>query len=185
MTAPLRQVALLRGINVGGHKRIAMAQLRQLLRDLGFTDVATHLQSGNAVFTSPLVPTATGAAIEQGLVRVLGVEARVVMRTHAELVAAVDADPLGAVATDPSRHFVGFLSGAPQVERLQAVTGLLGHVNVAADQVHLVGDHLYLWCPRGILDSVFSAVNWDRRLGVTTTMRNWNTVTKLVDLSHQ
>jgi uncharacterized protein (DUF1697 family) len=182
-TTLTRQVAFLRGINVGRNKRVAMAQLRQLLQDLGYTDVTTHLNSGNAIFTSPLAPTANGSAIEQALIEVLGVEAKVVVRSHAELAAAVDANPLRAVAVDPAKHLVGFLSAVPDVERQSALNALNAGSDATADQCRIVGNHLYLWCPRGVLDSVFSTINWDRRIGVTTTMRNWNTVTKLVELS--
>src|SRR6185437_3205025 len=87
MTVPTRQVALLRGINVGRNKRVAMADLRRLLQELGYVDVITHLNSGNAVFTSPLDPSASAEGIEQALVRELGVAAKVVVRTHAELAA--------------------------------------------------------------------------------------------------
>jgi len=182
MTGPTRQIAFLRGINVGRNKRVPMAQLRQLLQDLGYTDVTTHLNSGNAVFTSPLAPLTTGDAIGQGLVRVLGVEAKVVVRTHAELAAAVDANPLRAVAADPAKQLLGFLSGTPDPERIQSIALPTGS-GAADDQCQIIGNHLYLWCPRGVLDSMFTTINWDKRLGVATTMRNWNTVTKLVELS--
>lgn len=180
---PTRQIAFLRGINLGRSKRVAMPELRRLLQDLGFTDVTTHLNSGNAVFTSPNTPAANGDAIEQALPRVLGVAAKVVVRSHAELAAAVEADPLRNVALDPAKHLLGFLSAVPDAERLSALDALTADGDAAADQCRIVGNHLYLWCPRGVLDSVFSTVNWDKRIGVTTTMRNWNTVTKLVELS--
>lgn len=179
MTTPTRQVALLRGINVGRNKRVAMAQLRQLLQDLGYTDVTTYLQSGNAVFTSPLDTVSTRAAIEEGLVRVLGVEAKVVIRTHTELVAAVDADPLREVATDPAKHLLGFLADDPSPAGARALAAL----EVAPDLIRLLGREVYLWCPAGVLASPLSKVAWDRPLGVSVTMRNWNTVTKLVDLT--
>jgi uncharacterized protein (DUF1697 family) len=182
MTAPTRQVALLRGINVGRNKRLAMADLRQLLQDLGYIDVITHLNSGNAIFTSPLDPLTTADAIQQALVRELGVAANVIVRTHAELAAAVAANPLRAVATDPAKQLLGFFSATPDAERVQALALPMGE-GAADDQFRIIGKHLYLWCPRGVLDSMFSTVDWDKRLGVATTMRNWNTATKLVAMS--
>jgi uncharacterized protein (DUF1697 family) len=182
MTAPMRQVALLRGINVGRNKRVAMADLRRLLQDLGYADVITHLNSGNAVFTSALDTHTTADAIEQGLVRVLGVDAKVVVRTHTEFAAAVEANPFRAVATDAAKYLLGFLSATPDAERVQAL-GLPTGDGAADDQWRIIGQHLYLWCPRGVLDSTFSTVDWDRRIGVAATMRNWNTATKLVALS--
>jgi uncharacterized protein (DUF1697 family) len=182
MTAPMRQVALLRGINVGRNKRVAMADLRRLLQELGYVDVITHLNSGNAVFTSPLDPSASAEGIEEALVRELGVAAKVVVRTHAELAAAVDANPLRAVATDPAKQLLGFLSATPDAERVRALALPTGD-GADDDQFRIIGKHLYLWCPRGVLDSMFSTVDWDKRLSVTTTMRNWNTATRLVALS--
>jgi uncharacterized protein (DUF1697 family) len=182
MTAPSRQVAFLRGINVGRNKRVAMADLRRLLQDLGYGDVITHLNSGNAIYTSALDPSTTADAIEQALVSVLGVAAKVVVRTHAELAAAVAANPLRAVATDPAKQLLGFLSAVPEAQHVQALALPPGD-GAGDDQFRIDDRHLYLWCPRGVLDSVFSTVNWDKRLGVTVTMRNWNTVTRLVDLS--
>ncbi|PZS16962.1 MAG: hypothetical protein DLM54_10375 [Acidimicrobiales bacterium] len=181
---PVRQVALLRGINVGRNKRVSMALLRRLLADLGYADVVTYLQSGNAVFTSASGPASAAQAIEQALAGGLGVESKVVVRSHAELVAAVDGDPLKEVATDPSRHLVGFLSAAPDAEHRETLVDLVGP-QPDPDQCRIIGNHLYLWCPDGVLRSSFAKVDWNKRLGVTTTMRNWNTVTKLVDLSRE
>lgn len=96
-----RLVALLRGINVGRSKRVAMAQLRELLARLGYRDVVTYLQSGNAVFTCSTEAAATAAAaIEAALLRDLGVGSTVIVRTAAELVGALAADPLVDLATD-------------------------------------------------------------------------------------
>ncbi len=183
VSAPTRQVALLRGINVGRSQRVPMARLRELLTSLGYTDVVTHLQSGNAVFTADEPPASTADAIERGLRRVLEVNARVIVRTHAELTAAAGADPLAAVATDPARHLLGFLSDTPDPGRVESTVELGGDAGAGPDQVRIIGRHLYLWCPRGVLESVFASVDWDRRLGVATTMRNWNTVTRLVELT--
>jgi uncharacterized protein (DUF1697 family) len=180
MVDSFRQVALLRGINVGRAKRVGMAQLRELLRGLGYTDVTTYLQSGNAIFTSP--PGAAGIAagdIELALDRNLGVEAKVIVRSHAELAAAVAADPLLDVATDPSKHFVAFLAGDPDPAGVRTVACF----DFAPDQVRLVGREAHLWCPSGFLASPLSKVPWDKLLGVSVTMRNWNTVTKLLALS--
>ncbi len=182
---PLRQVALLRGINVGRNKRVSMEKLRQLLGDLGCTEVVTHLQSGNAVFTTTLATAAIGEAIEQAVKRELGIDSKVVVRTHSELVAAVNADPLSEVATDPAKHLLGFLSDAPDEEHLEVLTELIGEAKTGSDQYHVAGSHLYLWCPRGVHDSLFARVDWNKGLGVTTTMRNWRTVTKLVELTRE
>lgn len=175
-----RLVVLLSGINVGKAKRIPMADLRALVGSLGFTDVATHLQSGNVALTAPagVTPAGVGGQVEAALAD-RGLATVVVVRTARELAAAVAADPLAAVATDPSRHLLGFPAGPPAPGAAAAVEAL----DTPSNPARLVADHLYLWCPDGILASPFATVTWPKVLGTTVTMRNWNTVTKLVELS--
>lgn len=172
-------VALMRGINVGSSKRIAMAELRSLLEGLGYTQVRTHLNSGNAVFAGdPEGLESAGAVIEQAIAADLGVQCAVMTRTGPEFEHAVAMNPLLGVVSDPARHLVGFLSGRPDPAR---VTKLLEQ-DFGADEVRLLGREVYLWCPGGVLDSPFSKVDWEKSIGVSVTMRNWNTVRKLADL---
>ncbi len=111
---PSRQIALLRGVNVGGHNRVPMAHLRELLLDLGYEDVCTHLQSGNAVFTAgDVLPDVASQAIEGQLARSLGLGVRVLVRTAADLARVVHANPLPAAVAEPSRFLVTFLSAPP------------------------------------------------------------------------
>lgn len=172
-----RYIALLRGVNVGRNKRIAMADLRALLAGLGYSDVQTLLQSGNAVFRSADPAPAVAAAIEQALLRELGVQSTVIVRSAAELRAAIAANPLLDRATDPAKHLVGFLAGEPDQEKAQSLAAL----DLGPDQARLAGRELYLWCPDGVLAA--TGVNWERQLGVAVTMRNWNTVTKLAAMA--
>ncbi len=173
-------VALLRGINVGGNKMVDMARLRALLADLGYTDVRTHLQSGNAVFSCPPVEAAAaGSTIEDAIAGQFGFECRVITRTGSELDAAMAADPLLHLLGDPARHFVGFLSDRPLPEGVVS----LADGDFGVDEVRVVDQHAYLWCPEGISRSAFAKFNFDRILGVAVTMRNWNTVTKLASFA--
>lgn len=176
-------LALIRGINVGPSKRVAMADLRDLLAELGYSDVRTHLQSGNAVFSTGAKPSAVAVDIEEALADKVGVRASVVVRTGRQLAAAMAADPLADIADNGSRHFLGFLSAAPDPAKVAGLPELGDAADTAPDAVRLVGDHLYLWCPNGILKATFSRVDWDRKLGVVVTMRNWNTATKLAELA--
>lgn len=176
-------IALIRGINVGPSKRVAMGDLRELLTGLGYTDVRTHLQSGNAVFSTRSKAAQVAVEIEEALAARVGVRASVVVRTAGQLAAAIAADPLGEIADNGSRHFLGFLSAEPDPARVAAVPELAGNADTAPDVVRLIDDHLYLWCPNGILKATFSKVDWDRKLGVAVTMRNWNTATKLAELA--
>ncbi len=176
----VRLVALLRGINVGRNKRVAMADLRGLLTGLGYAEVTTYLQSGNAVFRCSAKAASTAATdIERAVGSDLGVACRVVVRTAGELAAAIAADPLLDVVTDPAKHLVGFLAGDPDPAGARALAAL----DVAPDRIRLVGRHVYLWCPAGLLASPLSAAGWEQPLKVALTSRNWNTVTKVAALA--
>ena len=169
-------MALLRGVNVGRNKRLAMADLRRLLGGLGYREVATVLQSGNAVFTCPAASVDSAPAdIQAALASGTGVECAVMVRTAAEFLAALDADPLLGVATDPTRHLVGFLSGEPD---RAGVDDLLAR-DLTPDALAVVGQQVYLWAPNGVLDSAFSKFGWDRCLRVSMTMRNRSTLSRI------
>ena len=101
MASPARVAVLLRGVNVGRAKRIAMSDFAALLRDLGVTDVRTLLNSGNAVGTTSLTAARLAAAVEEALEERVGFTCDVVARTKEEIAAALAHDPLGEVATDP------------------------------------------------------------------------------------
>jgi uncharacterized protein (DUF1697 family) len=170
-----RYVALLRGINVGGNKKIAMADLRKLIGDLGFTDVATLLQSGNVVFTATGKAAQIERKLESALDSELGMSVRCLVRTAAEMRAVVDGNPLADIATDNSRFLVTFLStpidGVPPAAE-----------EFAPEQFRIVGREIYMWFPDGVRDAKLARVNWDRKYQVVATGRNWNTVTKLADM---
>jgi uncharacterized protein (DUF1697 family) len=175
-----RMVALLRGINVGRNKRVQMADLRRLLADLGYGEIRTHLNSGNAVFDCP--PGAMDGAAERiqaAIAAELGVQCAVMTRTKAELDRVLAANPLAGIATDPARFLVGFLSAPVTAAAARKVT----EADYGADQIRIVGKHAYLWCPAGINDSPVAKLAWSKELGVSVTTRNWTTVGKLAELA--
>ena len=176
----MRTIALLRGINVGGNKRVPMADLRALMERLGFSDVTTYVQSGNVVFSGPSRSARTVAKeIEAGIVEQFGFEALITIRTRDELAAVVAANPLKDVATEPKRHHVVFLSAAPD-------PAVVAEIDAAAhepERFALIGRELYVWTPEGVTDSsLFKALS-EKRLGVRATARNWRTVEKLLELA--
>jgi len=177
------QIALIRGINVGTAKRVAMADLREMLTGLGYTDVRTLLNSGNAIFGTTDSVSEVTAAIEKGLADDLGVPAKVLVRTRAQVEKALAADPIRDMATDGAKHFLGFLVGKPSKLEIDEIAKFTHDGDWAPDIARLVDDHLYLWCPNGISNATFSKVSWDKKLGTAVTMRNWNTLTKLVALA--
>jgi uncharacterized protein (DUF1697 family) len=155
-----------------------MGELRELLDGHGYEDFHTHLQSGNVVLSSPLTPRKLEAQLERQLTTGLGMEVRVLVRTRAELAAVVRRDPLGKVATTGSRYLVSFLS-----KRLPAkVARELEASEVAPAQLVIDGRELYAWYPDGVQRAPLAKLLDDKRLGVLSTARNWNTVTKLLQL---
>lgn len=170
-----RLVALLRGINVGKAKRVAMADLRAALEGLGYRDVRTLLNSGNVVFTAPrATPAAAAARIEKALATGLGVSSRVTVLTAAEVTAAVAECPLLEVADDPSRLLVAFLREPADRVKVEPLV----KQDWAPDALAVGTRVAYLWCPEGMIDSrLAEAVG--RALGDGVTTRNWATVRKL------
>jgi len=172
-------VALLRGINVGANKRIAMADLRLLMTSLGHRDVSTLLQSGNVVFSAPGGDDmALAGQLEAALAVRFGFQVSVLVRTRDEIAAAIAGNPIPEALGDPAHYLVTFLSATPAPERIAA----LDPAAYLPDRFGFGDRLLYAWYRNGVLRSRLSKVNWDRVLGVTTTARNWNTVSKLRDL---
>jgi len=173
-------VALLRGINLGAKRRVAMADLRSLLEGLGYDDVRTHLQSGNAVFrTGTRSAAAVRRAVEDGIADELGMSADVVVRTAAQLAKVVAADPFAGTATDPARYLVTFLDKAPAKAWLAEVSD----IDHEPEQFVVRGTEIYLWLPKGVHASRLARLVGDKKLGGTATTRNWNVVTKLAELA--
>lgn len=172
-------LVLIRGINVGTAKQVRMADLRAALAAAGYADVRTYLRSGNVLLRTDRSPAVVTGDVEDVLAGPLGVPARALVRTMDEVRSAMAADPFGADAPDGAKHFLGFLDRRPDPE----VTRAVAEMDIAPDRAALIDDHLYLWCPDGISKGPLSRVKWDRRLGVTATVRNWNTVTTLVELA--
>lgn len=175
-----RYIALLRGINVGGNKKVPMAQLRALMEGLGYTGVATLLQSGNAVFTcKEKSPAKVVKQLEAAIAQEFGFEVAVVLRTRDELAAVIQANPLAGAEDAPSQFLVTFLSDVPDPKKLAAIEPMA----YLPDEFRVVGREIYARFPNGIRDSKLATVLGGPRLGVTPTARNWNTVLKLLELA--
>jgi uncharacterized protein (DUF1697 family) len=178
-SSPTRYVALLRGINVGKARQIGMPRLAEMLTARGHASVRTHLRSGNVVLDSPLGETELVADLEQAIEKEFGFAVPVVVRTGAELADVIAGDPFTTVAIDPARYLVTFLPEPPAPAAIDA----LPSVDDGCGEYLVRGRELYLWLPDGIANTPLAAWKWDRLLGVAGTGRNWNTVTKLGELS--
>ena len=172
--APDRRVALLRGINVGKAKRIAMADLRALVEGLGYTEVATLLNSGNVVFSVPSPAKGDpGPRIEKAIAATHGFTSRVTVVDAAELAAIVDGNPFAKIAKDPARYLVGVLSDGAEAKLVP-----LRKTDWSPDALAIRGRVAYLWCASGLLESAL--VKEVRRvLKDAYTTRNWSTILKL------
>lgn len=174
----MRDAALLRGINIGPHKRIAMPTLRAIVESLGHTDVETYLQSGNVVFAqAPGAPKDLGAQLEQAIVDATGHDVRVVVRTGKDLAKVAASSPYAA--DDPTKLVVVFLGEAIELGDLSL--GDLG--TYLPDELTLAGRELYVSVPNGQARSKLMEALTRRRLPTTVTVRNWRTVVSLAELT--
>jgi uncharacterized protein (DUF1697 family) len=168
-------IALIRGINVGVGKRVAMSDLRDLVADLGYTDVRTLLNSGNVVFKSKRPNVAKiSAGIEAAIAANCGFSANVMVVTVQELDCIIEENPLLHLAKEPSRHLVAFVRHAKYLEPLRPML----KEPWKPDALAITQRAAYLWCATGLLDSKMSLA-FSRKAGATVTTRNWATVLKL------
>jgi uncharacterized protein (DUF1697 family) len=168
-------IALLRGINVGRAKRVAMADLRSLIEGLGFLDVRTLLNSGNVVFqTARPSPTKVASAIEAAIQKRFEFSVPVVVLTARDLHSIVAENPLAQAADDPSKFLIAFVGKGAVLAKARPLLDVVW----APEAVAIGRMAAYLWCARGIIDSnlikAFSRVTAD-----AATTRNWGTVLKL------
>jgi uncharacterized protein (DUF1697 family) len=172
----MRVAALLRGINIGPNKRIAMADLRRIVESLGHTDVETYLQSGNVVFT-PKGQGDHAAALSAAVAKESGHEVPVVVRTGAELAAVVRDVPYAV--SDPTKVVVAFLDREIELGDLE-----LGDLTpYLPDELTLHGGEIYVSVPNGQGRSKLMEALVKRRLPVVLTVRNWRTVEALATMT--
>ncbi len=180
-----RLVALLRAVNVGGRGLLPMADLRRLTTELGHCEVTTFIQSGNVVFTterqasSVAVRRQIGDDISAAIADHNDVRTTVMIRTVDELRAAIDAVPFLADEPDSSKLLIVFLSDPPT----DASIASLEPTRFAPDRFDVVGREMFVHFPNGAGKSKFTATYFEKRLGVSGTGRNLNTVRKLIDLA--
>jgi uncharacterized protein (DUF1697 family) len=190
MTRMATHVALLRGINVGGRNKVAMADLREVVAELGHADVSTYIQSGNVLFSpdgADADPAALAATLAAAITAKLGVTAPVVVLSRDELAAVIAANPFPDEA-DPKRVHAVLLSGAPGADAAAKIEEALARsaAKGARDELATVGRTIYLHTPDGFGNSELAAavlrIVTSPRAGVTGTARNWATMLKLADL---
>ncbi|MER5438118.1 DUF1697 domain-containing protein [Streptomyces sp. NPDC002790] len=178
--------ALLRGINVGGNKKVPMAGLRPVVEGLGLTDVRTYLQSGNVAFTVPsgghdASEESLAAAITKAIEAEFGFPVDVLVRGHGYLKAVMADCPFPAADLEAKQLHVTYFSEPVTTDRFAAVDPAA----FAPEEFRLGDRALYLYAPQGLGVSKLGAQLSRPALnkGLIATSRNWNTVTKLVELT--
>jgi len=171
----MRYVALLRGINVGRHRRISMSDLRRVFEDVGCEDVSTYLQSGNVLFAGKGSGARLASRLERAIHAELAPGVSVLLRSRAELARIASSNPF--TGHDMSKLHVTFLEKRPPAARARALDPELAE----PDEFRLRGRELYLHYPNGYGRSKLTNAYFEKQLGVVATTRNWKTVTALAE----
>jgi uncharacterized protein (DUF1697 family) len=171
-------IALLRGINVGGHKIIKMADLRQLLETMGLAKVQTYIQSGNILFESEMGSEQLSQQIEEQIRSTFNFAVPVILRTSTELYQIIDncPFPFDKLSAGESIH----LSVLAELLTEEGINRLLNFQS-DVDEFQIEGKEIYVYFRQSILDSKL-AVQF-QKLGVQSTMRNWKTINKLATMA--
>ncbi len=172
-------IALLRGINVGGNL-LKMERLRSLCAELGLQNARTYLQSGNVVFEARDTASHWASALEKKLAGESRLPVTVIVRTAPEIASVIAANPfVEEKGIDLSRLYVTFL----QQPASKSALASLQAIPASGDRFQPVGREIYLHCPGGYAETKLSNTAIEKALSLRATTRNWNTVTKLRELS--
>jgi len=171
-----RFLALLRGINVGGNKKVPMAELRALAEGLGHSEVATYIQSGNLVFTASGTAAKHETALERALAKHFGFPVETLVRDAKAWSTLIAANPLAKLAEKDPAHILVGLAKAPL--RKEVLAELRERAR-GSERVELAGGALWLHYADGVARSKLTPAVLDRAAGSTVTARNWRTVQEL------
>ncbi len=171
-------ISILRGINVGGNRKLKMDDLRQMYADLGFTDRQTYIQSGNVVFRYQKTnPGELESRITQEILDKFNLEVPVIVKEAYELKTIVANNPFILETQYGTDHLhVTFLSANPNPDKFDKIKN--GNFN--PEEFRLLGSAIYLYCPEGYGKSKLTNGFWESKLGLKATTRNWRTLTELV-----
>jgi uncharacterized protein (DUF1697 family) len=174
-------ISMLRGINVGGHKKIKMDTLKQLYVELGYTNVQTYIQSGNVIFRTQDTDTLNLAkSIAKQILEVTGLEVPVLVLELDEMKRIVENNPFNLDSTNNTASFhITFLSAIPDTTSVEK----LKSTDYGADHFELLDKAIYVYCPTGYGTTKLTNTFFENKLKVTATSRNWKTVNELVRLA--
>jgi uncharacterized protein (DUF1697 family) len=176
-------ISMLRGVNVAGRNQIKMETLRALYESLGLEDPRTHVQSGNVVFrTKERNLSALAKRIEDAIERSFGFRPAVIVRTTSELRGAIARSPFARRrGIDPSKLLVTFLASAPTAEARDQVL----KIKADPEELFIDGREVYIYFPNGLARPKLAWSTIAKMLGTSGTARNWNSVTKLLEIAEQ
>ena len=170
---------LLRAVNVGGYGKLSMTDFRKILSDLRFKNVATYIQSGNAVVDSDLSADKVARSVAIALQNHTSAPVDVIVRTHDQLENLVRKNPFAIEAADGTRVHVAFLAAPAAPSARAALESIVQKYPNRRDRYHLAGDHIYFHFPDGAADTRFTGKALDKAIGAIGTGRNWNTAVKI------
>ena len=173
-----RYVVLLRAVNLGSTNKVPMKWLREAAEAAGFADVATYVQSGNLVVSSPASAAKVGSIVAALIKDEHGLDIDVIVRRRNELAAAIKANPFTDEIAEPTKVHINFLDGPPAKAKVAA----LDPDEFAPERFVIKGKEMYLYYPDGAGRSKLATAPWKRRLGVIGTARNWRTVATLLEM---
>jgi uncharacterized protein (DUF1697 family) len=174
---------MLRGVNVGGHRLIKMDSLRALYESLKLRDPQTYVQSGNVIFwtTERNLPR-LAQRIEGGIEQSWGFRPGVMLRTAAEMRDVIARNPFARRrGLEPSRLLVTFLGADPSPEARDKIL----QIKTDPEELHIDGRELYIYYPNGMGRSKLSPAVLERTLQTSGTGRNWNSVTKMLEIAEK
>jgi len=173
-------VALLRGINVGGKNKLHMPDLAAMFTEAGCTDVRTYIQSGNVVFSvAPKTAKRVPDLVSRRIADCFGYRVPVVLRTADELKKVAAGNPFFESDADAHSLHVGFLADLPTPRDVAA----LDPKRSPGDSFSVRGREVYLCLPNGVAGTKLTNAYFDSKLGTTSTIRNWRTVLRLLELT--
>jgi uncharacterized protein (DUF1697 family) len=172
------RVVLLRGINVSGHNRLPMADLRQIAESIGLAEPETYVQSGNMVASTELDETEVTRQLHDAIADRFGLDIPVTSRSADEIADIARSHPYESLGLDDRFLQVAFLDRPPESD----VNALIDAADYEPDRFSASGREIYLAYPNGSGRSKLSHALLERRLGTAVTARNWRTVRKLAEM---
>lgn len=174
-------ISMLRGVNVGGHNKIKMDALRALYESLKLKSPKTYVQSGNVIFLSDEKNLASlSQRIQDAIQRKFGFRPDVILRTAPELRHVIARNPFaGRHNIDPGKLLVSFLASDPGPQARES----LMKIDARGEELHIHGRELYIYFPNGIGKTKLSWPTIDKTLKTPSTGRNWNSVTKMLEIA--